>query len=113
MDSQLSILNDRYTVRRNRLDRLYADKLDGTITEDFYAEKRAAWSLELREVEGQIVALRRAESRYYDVELKFIELAQRLYQYWHLQQDQRQRGEVIKALLSNCSIKDGTLTPTL
>lgn len=29
-----------------------------------------------------------------------------------IQPDRRQRGEVVKALLSNCSIKDGTLTPT-
>ncbi len=112
VDSQLSILNDRYTVLRNRLDRLYVDKLDGTITEDFYAEKRSGWSMELREVEAQIAALRRAEGKYYDVGLKFIELAQKLYQYWHLQQDRRQRGEVVKALLSNCTLKDGTLTPT-
>ena len=112
VDSQMTLLNDRYTLLRNRLDNLYADKLDGKITEDFYAEKRSVWSIELQEVEAQIAALRRAEGNYYDVGLKFLELAQNLYRYWQLQQDRRQRGELIKALLSNCTIKDGTLTPT-
>ena len=68
--------------------------------------------MELQEVEAQIAALRRAEGTYYDVGLKFLELAQNLYRYWQLQQDRRQRGELIKALLSNCTIKDGTLCPT-
>ena len=110
--SQMSVLNDRYTVLRNRLEKLYDDKLDGKITEDFYAEKRSTWSLELQEVEAQIAGLRRAESHYYDVGLKFLELAQKLRRYWELQQDRHQRGEVAKALLSNCILKDGTLTPT-
>ena len=44
--------------------------------------------------------------------VKFLELSQRLYSYWGLQQNRLEKGQLIKALLSNCTIKDATLCPT-
>lgn len=55
--------------------------MDGAITQEFYAEKRSGWGAELQEVEAQIAALRRAGANYYDVGVKFLKLAQKLYHY--------------------------------
>lgn len=113
VDAQISLLNERYDVLKQRLDNLYTDKLDGKITQKFYDEKREAWESELREVETQRKAIDKAQGDYYDTGLKFLELAQKLRQYWGLQKDRRKRAVLAKTLLSNCTLKDGSLCPTL
>lgn len=112
VDNQIAQLSVRRDLLRARLNKLYLDRVDAKISDVFYDEKRQEWESELREVEGQLVSLGRAERNYYEVGVKFLELSQRLCAYWRLQDNRLERGELIKALLSNCKIKDGSLYPT-
>ena len=112
VDSQIASLNGQQMLLRNRLEKLYLDKIDGRISEEFYGERRYGWESELREIEQQLVALRRAELNYYDVGLKFLEFSQKLHTYWQEVDNRTVRGALLKTLLSNCKIKDGKLDPT-
>jgi hypothetical protein len=45
-NAERSRLEARLTTIRNRMDKAYADKLDGTIPEDFWQRKMADWRME-------------------------------------------------------------------
>jgi DNA invertase Pin-like site-specific DNA recombinase len=61
----------------NRLDRLYDDKLDGKISEEFYEKKLKQYSKEKEEIESAIERHERANLKYYELGLNLYELSQR------------------------------------
>ncbi|HEV2175530.1 MAG TPA: hypothetical protein VGR71_18275, partial [Nitrospira sp.] len=52
-----------------------------------------------------------ADHRYYDDGLKLLELASKAYQLY-VKQPPEQKNRFLRILLSNCTLRDGTLRPT-
>jgi hypothetical protein len=116
-------MKDKATQERSRLerelatvrgymDRAYTEKLEGRIPEDFWQRKQAEWlSTELR-LKGQIAGLEegKAEERLLDVQ-RILELAQKAY-FLYLTRKPAEQAELLKSVLSNCSIDAVSLYPT-
>src|SRR5580698_966097 len=59
--AERSRLEARLTTIRNRMDKAYADKLDGTIPEDFWQRKMTDWRMEEQQVRMEIEGLNTAQ----------------------------------------------------
>jgi DNA invertase Pin-like site-specific DNA recombinase len=73
----LNELKRRYEMILNRLDRLYDDKLDGKISEEFYERKFKQYSKEKEEIESAIKRHEKANLKYYELGLNLYELSQK------------------------------------
>jgi len=73
----LNELKKRHSLIIQRLDKLYDDKLDGKISEEFYERKFKQYSKEKEEIESAIKRHERANLKYYELGLNLYELSQR------------------------------------
>ena len=96
---------------KHRLDQLYIDKLDGTVSESFWLDKSRGWEAEQARLVSQIQAHHVADHRYYDDGLKLLELASKAHELYS-KQPFEQKNRFLRILLSNCTLQDGTLRPT-
>jgi site-specific DNA recombinase len=95
---------------KNRLDQLYIDKLDGTVSETFWLEKSRLWEADQSRIMTQIHAHQVADHRYYDSGVKLLELASRAHKLYQKQLPEEQH-KFLRILLSNCTLLGGTLRP--
>ncbi len=73
----LNELKRRHDLIIQRVDRLYDDKLDGKISEEFYERKFKQYSEEKEEIESAIKRHEKANLKYYELGLNLYELSQR------------------------------------
>jgi len=92
------------------LDRLYEDKLDGIITKEFFEEKNKLWSKEQQDIFSLVEKHKKANANYFEQGIKILELTQKLYSAY-LQESPEEKGQLVKLLLSNCTLNDGNLCP--
>jgi hypothetical protein len=88
----------------NRLDRLYDDKLDGKISEEFYERKFKQYSKEKEEIESAIKRHEKANLKYYELGLNFYELSQKakeIYQKAKIEEKRQLIKLVFKELFLN------------
>lgn len=106
----LARLQAELTKLKTRLDQMYVDKLDGKVTEAFWLEKSRAWGAEQERILDQVRSHQVADRRYYEDGFKLLELASRAHELYS-EQDAEQKNKFLGFLLSNCTLKDGTLRP--
>jgi len=109
-DKQIENFQKQYTKYNNRLDRLYEDKLDGIITKEFFEEKYKLWAKEQQDIFSSIEKHKKANANYFEQGIKILELTQKLYSAY-LQENPKEKGQLVKLLLSNCTLNDGNLYP--
>jgi len=100
----LNELKRRHGLIIQRLDRLYDDKLDGKISEEFYERKFKQYSREKEEIESAIKRHERANLKYYELGLNLYELSQRakeIYLKARLEEKRQLMKLVFKALFLN------------
>jgi site-specific DNA recombinase len=95
---------------KNRLDQLYIDKLDGTVSETFWLEKSRLWEADQSRIMTQIHAHQVADHRYYDSGVKLLELASKAHKLYQKQLPS-EKNKFLRILLSNCTLQGGTLRP--
>ena len=110
-NSQIDNLRKQYVKYKNRLDKLYEDKLDGIITKEFFEEKNRLWSREQQDILSMIEKNKNANANYFDQDIKILKLTQKLYSVY-FQKNPKEKGQLVKLLLSNCTLNDGNLCPT-
>ena len=112
INAERSRLDARLTSIRNRMDKAYTDKLDGTIPVDFWERKMTDWRMEEQQVKMAIEGLSHAEAgdRALDAE-RIFELANKAYSLY-VSQDSTEKAKLLRMLFSNCSISDVSVTPT-
>jgi hypothetical protein len=88
-----------------RLDKLYVDKLDGNISNEFWLEKKTQWINELDEIENLLHDFNNADKKYYDKGIKILELVRNAYKAYS-RQNHVEKRKMLKFLLSNCTLKD-------
>lgn len=88
-----------------RLDKLYVDKLDGNISNEFWLEKKNQWINELDEIENLLHAFNDSDKKYYDAGIKILELVKNAYKAYSKQNNVEKR-KMLKFLVSNSTIND-------
>lgn len=110
-ESELKRLGSRHENLQQRLDKAYEDRLDGVIDERYWTDVSARWRCEQDQIQQQIEKLKTAERNYVDEGSRIIELAQRAYSLYKVQEPQEKR-KLLDCVLSNCSMDGLTLYPT-
>ena len=97
---------------RKRMDAAYMDRLDGKISEEFWGRKQAEWEAEEQRIKLQIAEQENLQMRgsLPDVR-KILELAQTAHSSYVTRKPAEQ-AELLRNVLSNCSIDAVSLYPT-
>lgn len=95
-----------HTTIKNRLDRMYEDRLDRKITDDYFEKMRNRSVARLDDLEVQIAKHNRADVSYYDFGVKILELAKNA-KYLYKMATPEEKQELLRFLLSNSTLKDG------
>jgi site-specific DNA recombinase len=93
------------TRLKQRLDRMYEDRLDGKITGAFYDEKRGEYETRIADLDIKIAKHDRADINYYDFGLRILELAKNAKKLYEAANPTEKR-ELLGFLLSNSTLKD-------
>ena len=109
---ELTGVKQRLAAVRTRLDRMYDDKLDGKIDEEF-------WSRRTKEISEEAQSLQLAEERLskpFEAEHaltveRIFELAQKA-RFLYLTRNAHERAHLLRMVLLNCATDGVTLTPT-
>jgi hypothetical protein len=109
--SSLDELNKRYDRILQRLDQLYDDKLDGTITEDFYQRKAKQHSDEKEEIASAIQRHSNANIKYYELGINLYELSQRSKEIY-LKASKEERRQLLNLALNKLQLNNGKLIYT-
>jgi len=109
--NRINILNTQKTKLENRLHQVYVDKIDGKVTEEIYHSMTDKWQEELDQVKSAIVKHETADSNYMAQGIHILELCNQVKRLY-LRQTATENAKLLKYVLSNCTLIDGTLCPT-
>lgn len=109
-DRAVTILQEQVSRLQNRLDKMYVDKLDGKVAEEFFLRNSEAWRKEQDELQGTINAHLSANRSYMDEGIRVLELAQKAHALY-LEQPASEKRRLLDFVFSNSTWKGGTLTP--
>ena len=99
-----------YNRLQRRIDIMYVDKLDGRIDARFFDQKQAEWREEQERLRDTIADHERANESYISEGVMLLELANRASELFDRQPASEKR-RLLDFVLSNCTWKDGELTP--
>jgi site-specific DNA recombinase len=111
-EATIKRLKAEYDRLQNRIHAMYLDKLDGSIDATFFERMSAEWRAEqdrcLREIERH----QAADQSYLEEGVQLLELAKNAHRLFKKQQP-REKRRLLNFVVSNCSWKDGQMTPIL
>ena len=107
----LERLEQRLAVVRRRLDQVYADKLDGKISEEFWMRKTDEWQREGRQILLSIKGLEETQPGRPLDKIRILELANKAYSLY-VRQNHAERAKLLGIVLSNCRVDSASLYPT-
>jgi site-specific DNA recombinase len=110
-ETQIKNLQVQHDKLQNRLEKIYIDKLDETVTDEFYNKMKRQWKKEKEEIFRQIEKHQDANVNYYEKGVEILELSQKLYSAWK-RNDHEGKRKILDLLLSNCTLNAGKLYPT-
>ena len=109
---EMAALRQRLAALRTRMDQLYEDKLDGKITEEFWARKQAEYSDQERSLETALSSLNHPITPEHILTVaRTFELAQKVHSLY-LTRNHAERGQLLKTVLLNCRTDGVSLWPT-
>ena len=104
----LKDLQAKYDRLQKTVHVLYDDKLEGTITPEFFLEKAEMIRVEQEEILRSIERHQQADQQYLELGVEILELAARAYDLF-VKQPAKEKRRLLDFLLSNCTFKDGQL----
>jgi len=93
---------------QDRIDNCYIDKLEGTISQDFWKTQTDKWQREKDELMIKLEALQKADKEYFQFSSLILELCKNAYDLYFRQSAEEKR-KLLNLLCSNFSYKDGKL----
>ncbi len=93
---------------QERIDSAYIDKLDGTITEDFWKAQTKKWQKEKDDLSIKMESFRKADKEYFQFSDLLLELCKNAYDLFFRQSAEEKR-KLLNIVCSNFSYKDGEL----
>ena len=110
-NQQRERLQQRLNAVRHRLEQAYVDKLDGKITEEFWAKRSALWQQEEQQILLATQGLAQANpDRMLDA-MRTLELANKAY-FLYVKQEPAEKAKLLRIVLSNCIIDSASVYPT-
>ena len=110
--SAVDELNRKQEQLRQRLDKIYDDKLDNTITQEFYTSKAQTYQAELDRVSEGIKKHDNANLKYYELGVNIYDLSQRA-KMIYLKAKQKmmlnEQRELIRLMFSKLTLNEGKL----
>lgn len=94
------------TRLKHRLDKMYEDRLDDKITEDFYEQKRKEYTDRIEDLDIKIAKHDRADINYHEFGLRILELSRNAKKLFE-SGNSTEKQEFLRFLLSNSTLKDG------
>lgn len=101
-------LNKQASQFRERIDKIYIDKLDGKIDEEFWLTKHNEWTSQLVRIKSILNSHDETHDKYLKEGIQIIELANDAYNLY-LEQSSEEKTELLKILLSNSWLNSGKL----
>ena len=105
-------INEKISVLKNRLNKLYLDRLDGIIADEFYFEKKDEWTAELNELIANYNQLSKENDEIMQKAENLFELRQRA-ALWYYRQPTDKKRVFLKLLCSNLTWNGKTLSVTI
>ena len=106
----IASLQKQYQRLQDRLDRMYIDKLDGGISQDYFDRMSEAFRKEQRDTLQKIEQHQSAHETYVEEGVRLLELAQKAVILYEKQEMQEKR-RLLDFVCSNSTWKDGKLIP--
>jgi site-specific DNA recombinase len=104
-------LAQRLAQVRGRIERAYFDKLDGTITEEFWEARSVAWNREEQQILMAVQGLEQQSPERILNGVRILELANKAY-FLYLKQPPSEQAKLLRMVVSNCKVDATTLYPT-
>ncbi|MFH0702518.1 MAG: recombinase family protein [bacterium] len=96
---------------RERIDKIYIDKLDGKIDEEFWLAKHNEWKSQLIRIKSILDSHDETHDKFINEGIRIIELACKAYDKY-LNQSEKEQAKLLKILLSNCWLNGGKIDYT-
>ena len=97
---QITSLQNRCEKLRNRISKLYTDKLDGEITNEFWIEKNNEWTYEHSKLTSLIESHMNANKNYMEKGIALLELAENVYSQY-IQESEEEKVNLLNILSQN------------
>jgi len=97
-------LQSEYSRNETKLHKVYEDKLEGVITEEFFRLKYDEIQQRQIEIQAGIEGLRKKNSKYFEEGIEIFELMKNL-KNQYVKADSAQKHRIMKILVSNCELK--------
>lgn len=110
-EGRISSLEIQAKKLRERIEKLYIDKLDEKISEEFWFDKDSQWNKELETVEAVLNAHKKAGMNYLKEGIKTLELCEKAYSLYN-NETAEEKAKILKYLLSNSELEGGKLSYT-
>jgi hypothetical protein len=112
-EESVHALTEQLETVRRRMKSSYLDKVDGKITDDFWAECSFQWQSEQSRLEERLATHHKADDRYIGRGVPLLSLAQCVEEMYASRADHpKERQRLLATILETCTIKEGVLTPT-
>jgi len=105
-EAELEKLKDEHAELERKIDRMYEDRLSGTVSPEFWRRKYAEYWDRKEMVGVRIKAYEGAHDNYLSEGLRILELAQESYSLY-VRRDSFEQRKLLDMILSNCQLKDG------
>jgi DNA invertase Pin-like site-specific DNA recombinase len=105
-------LNTQYNLLQNRIEKMYEDKLDGSITEDSYNKLLLKYRAEQSNIQTRLKNLQEVDKDYYLTGIYLLKLANKAPTIFKSSEPEVKR-QLIKLVVQNPTINDATLNATI
>ena len=105
-------LNRRLGSVEQRFGKIYDDKIDGQITEEFYQRKLAQYSLEKDQIKQALSKHSNANAKYYELATNIYDLSQRAKEIFLKAKEKEHKRQLIKLIFAALTIDAGILSYT-
>ena len=102
-------LNERFKTIEGRFEKIYDDKLDGKITEEFYNKQFKRYTKEKEEIAESLNKQSKNSNKFYQLSMNIYDLAQRAKEIYHKAKSVNIKRQLIRLIFSNLSINQGVL----
>ena len=110
-DHQIEILQREFNNLKDRLHKIYIDKIDEKITPEFWKENHDNWSKRQDEVLDSIELHKRANINYLETGIELLDYANNAHEEYKLQKDKHEKRKLLNIVLSNSKLSGSNLVP--
>lgn len=107
--TSLNELNERFKTIEGRFEKIYDDKLDGKITEEFYNKQFKRYTKEKEEIAESLNKQSQNSNKFYQLSMNIYDLAQRAKEIYLKAKNINTKRQLIRLIFANLSINKGVL----